>query len=86
MNLSLESAKKQRTVDYFKRLADNLKKLRTAKGMTQAELAAALGVKRSSYTAFETARNEPNISVVVAAANFFNVSLDYLVGRNRVMT
>ena len=83
MNLSLNSVVEQQKIRIRERFAANLKKLRVAKGMTQTQLAECVNVPRSSYNAFETARNAPHLQALVRLADVLNVTLDELVGRNR---
>ena len=62
-------------------LAEKLKELRTQKEMPQFLFAAAIEVSRSTYASYETGRNEPDIHTLIKIADFYGVSLDYLVGR-----
>ena len=50
-------------------------------GVRREELAQYLGVHWRTIYHYETDKREPNIAQLVALADFFNVSLDYLVGR-----
>lgn len=60
---------------------DRLKDLRRQKGITQEQLAAAIGVERSSIGHYEgKSANTPSDDVKIKIAKFFNVSLDYLFG------
>lgn len=59
----------------------NLYKLRNEKGVTQKELASVLGVTIRTITNYENGSREPNIATLLALADYFDVSLDYLVGR-----
>lgn len=56
--------------------------LRQQTGVTQAELAAAIKINRTSITLMERAERAASIEVLYALADFFDVSLDYLVGRS----
>ena len=58
-----------------------LKELRTKKGLTQQELAVKLNIARSTYNGYEQNFSEPSIEMLCNIANIYNVSLDYLVGR-----
>lgn len=58
-----------------------LKDLREEKNLTQNELAKLICVSRSSINAYENNTNDPSLDVLVKIADFFNVSLDYLLGR-----
>ena len=55
-----------------------LKQLRKAKGMTQDDLAAVLNVSRSAIAGYETRNNQPDYDKLVQIADFFNVSIDFL--------
>ena len=63
-------------------LKDALKRCRKAKGATQVQAAQAAGVTPSMYQFYEYGRNEPTASTLIALADYFDVSLDYLVGRS----
>lgn len=65
-------------------LGANLKKLRKAEGLTQMELAKALNVGASTLAMWESAGREPDIDTLIRIADFFNVSLDELVGRPKI--
>ena len=65
---------------FMKDFSARLRQARKEADLTQNELAKRIGVKRSSYTAFETARNEPNASVVVAIAKELNKPVNWLLG------
>ena len=57
-----------------------LKKLRNNKGITQAELATALGVGKSTISLYEVGRREPDFESLEAIADYFNVPMADLVG------
>ncbi len=63
-------------------LHEALKRARKRAKATQAQAAQAAGVSASMYQFYEYGRNEPTASVLLALADFFDVSLDYLVGRS----
>lgn len=58
-----------------------LKSLRKDKKMTAQELSEALDVPRATITAWEIKRSYPLVDRLVQIADYFNVSLDYLLGR-----
>ena len=62
-------------------LAENLKKLRLEHELPQIAVACDLGIARSTYACYETGKNEPDIYTLVKIADYYKVSLDYLVGR-----
>lgn len=63
-------------------LNDALRRCRKLRKVTQAQAAQAGGVSESMYQFYEYGRNEPTASVLISLADFFDVSLDYLVGRS----
>ncbi|MHA3065759.1 helix-turn-helix domain-containing protein [Lacticaseibacillus saniviri] len=62
-------------------LGDKLKQLRGS-GRTQEDVAKALGISRAAYSHLENNRNEPDNSMLTKLANYYNVSIDYLLGVN----
>ena len=60
-------------------LANQLKKLRKATGMSQLQLATKLNVSPSTIGMYEQGRRVPAIDVLVQIAKLFGVSLDYLI-------
>jgi transcriptional regulator with XRE-family HTH domain len=59
-----------------------LKKLRTQRGLTQLELAKIFGVTDRAIRMYEAGSSMPSLSFAIALADYFGVSLDYLVGRS----
>ena len=55
--------------------------LREKLGLTQGELAAKLGITRASLSHYETNRRQPDYETLAALADFFDVSVDYLMKR-----
>ena len=64
-------------------IAERLKLLRKEKKLTQTELAEQIGIKQNSYSDWETGKNEPSLEKLIVLADFFEVSLDWLVGRDK---
>jgi DNA-binding XRE family transcriptional regulator len=60
------------------KIRSNIKALRTSKAMTQTELALAIDTKRATLGAWEEGRSEPKLNMVIAIANFFQISIDDL--------
>lgn len=54
--------------------------LRKQNRMTQNELGDVLGYGYSAISNYESGRNEPSINNLIKIADYFNVSIDYLVG------
>ena len=65
---------------------EKLKKLRTAKELTQDELAEALFVSRTAVSKWESGRGYPNIESLKALAKFFGVTVDELLSGNELLT
>ena len=63
------------------KFAERLRELRLAGNHTQEDLGEILGVKKYSIYTYEKGRSEPTIDGLIALADFFDVSIDYLVGR-----
>lgn len=63
---------------------ERLKTLRKEHGLKQREMAAQLGLALSSYQCYEYAQRFPDFQGLIAIADFFDISLDYLVGRSDV--
>ncbi len=60
---------------------NNLKQLRLEKGIGQVSLAKQIGVSKGIISLWENGLREPNMSSLIALANFFDVSIDFLVGK-----
>ena len=64
-------------------LKTRLKELRKRDRITQIQLAEAVGVERSSIGKYEGNQNVvPSIDVLQSIADYFNVTTDYLLGRD----
>ena len=64
------------------KFCERLKLLRNERGLKQREMAEQLGLAMSSYQCYEYASRYPEFNGLIAIADFFDVSLDYLVGRS----
>ena len=62
---------------------ENLLQLRLARGLSQRELAKELSISLPSYQRYEYGQREPQLSTLVAIADFYGLSLDELVCRER---
>ena len=65
----------------MKVFAERLKDLRNERGISQAQLAKTLGVSFGIVCYWETDRSEPTAPNLVKIADYFGVSVDYLLGR-----
>ena len=61
-----------------------LKELRESKGLTQKEVAEIIGYSEISYARYENGKREPDISTLCKLAEYFNVTVDYLIGRGNL--
>jgi transcriptional regulator with XRE-family HTH domain len=62
-------------------MENNIKQLREAAGMTQAELAARMNLTTPSITKWELGRANPTLPNLIQLADIFRVPLDVVVGR-----
>ena len=60
---------------------DNLKFLRKTKNIGQAKLAQILNISTKTVSHWETGYTEPSIAQLIALADYFDTSIDELVGR-----
>lgn len=60
---------------------DRLKGLREDKDLAQWELAEKLNITRSALANYETGLREPSFDILIKIADYFNVTLDYLLCR-----
>lgn len=63
-------------------LGKNIKKLRTEKGLHQEQLAEAMGVSTASVSKWETGQSAPELTLLAELADFFEVSIDALLGHS----
>ena len=64
------------------KFAERLKELRTQLGLSQEELAVKLGVSKGTIGNYEAKKREPKtLEDLENIADFFNVEIDYLLGR-----
>ncbi|MBS6563929.1 MAG: XRE family transcriptional regulator [Selenomonadales bacterium] len=64
--------------------SERLLQLRKEKNITQKQLASALNLSEVGIQNYEGGRRKPAYDILIALADYFNVSLDYLVGRSDV--
>ena len=60
---------------------ERLKELRQDKNLTQVDLALKIGVGKSIVSLWEKNECEPTLSKLIVIADYFGVTIDYLVGR-----
>ena len=64
------------------KFAQRLKELREFHGMSQAEVAECLNFSSAAISNYECGVREPGIDELILLADFFQISLDYIVGRS----
>lgn len=64
-------------------ICETLKALRVSSGFTQEEIADKLGMKQRTYSNYETGVREPNALVLMRIADYYNVTVDYILGRSK---
>ena len=62
-------------------MVKNLRKLRLEKGVSQMQLANAVWVTQQSINKYENHNIEPDIETLIRIADYFDTSVDYLIGR-----
>lgn len=66
------------------KFCERLRLLRKERGLKQREMAGEFGLALNSYQCYEYETRFPEFHGLIAIADFFDVSLDYLVGRSDV--
>ena len=66
--------------------SERLQELRKAKGLTQKALGELINSTESTIQSYELKRRKPTLDVIIALANVFQVSADYLIGRDNPPT
>ncbi|MDU3677810.1 MULTISPECIES: helix-turn-helix domain-containing protein [Clostridium] len=65
-------------------LADRLKELRKSNKLTQSELGKILGVGKTTISMYETGNSTPNDEIKLKISEYFNISVDYLLGKTNI--
>lgn len=65
------------------RFCERLRYLRESRGLTQKDIANEIDIGLHTYQRYEYGEREPQLSTLVALADFYDLSLDELVGRER---
>ena len=67
-------------INFSQRIAS----LRKERGLKQREMADKFDIKLRTYQGYEYGESYPDVAKLIALADFFDVSLDYLVGRSDI--
>ncbi len=65
--------------------SERLLALREGKNLSQAAVAKQIGITSRTYQRYEAGEREPMLSTLVRMADFFEVSVDYLVCRTDIL-
>ena len=65
-------------------MVKNLKYLRMKKNISQQKLAEMIGVSQQSINKYENHNIEPDIATLILLADYFNTSVDYLIGNTDI--
>ncbi|MBQ8495283.1 MAG: helix-turn-helix transcriptional regulator, partial [Clostridia bacterium] len=63
------------------RLAKRLRQCRKERGLTQGQVAIYCDITEKAYQNYELMTREPKLEILIRIADFYGVTLDYLVGR-----
>ena len=64
------------------KLAERMKELRKERSLSQENIAKELAMSTRTYGRYEAGEREPTASVLIRMADFYAVTIDYLVGRS----
>ena len=62
---------------YYRRIRD----MREDHDLTQTRLSEYLHIKQNTYSQYENGQRQVPLDILIALADYYNVTLDYLVGR-----
>ena len=68
------------------RFSDRLRELRIAKGYTQQDIADKIHVNKQTISQYERGIRQPQIEVLEELADVFNVDMNYLLGKEDLIT
>lgn len=64
-------------------IAEGLKRFRKEANLRQQDIADTIGVHRQAYQRYEAGKVLPMITALIKIADAYNVSVDYLIGRDK---
>ena len=67
-----------------KKIGDHLKEIREQLGISQMELSFQTKISQQAISLWERNERIPNIQACIALADYYNISLDELVGRTYI--
>lgn len=63
---------------------DRLKSLRNNRGLSQMDFSKQIGISKSAVNMYERGEREPSFEILETIADYFNVDLDYLIGKSEI--
>ena len=63
---------------------ERIKELREAKGLNQQGLALKLNLSQSTISYYETGERKPDLDALLRMSDFFDVSVDFLIGKSNI--
>jgi transcriptional regulator with XRE-family HTH domain len=66
----------------FVNFCERIAELKSKKKLFQKDIAKAINVSVRQFLRYEKGEQQPTLPVIIALADFFDVSIDYLVGRS----
>ena len=60
---------------------ERLRELRQNQSVTQVQISVSIGITTRQYQRLEAGSAKPSLDTLIALADYFNISIDYLVGR-----
>lgn len=66
---------------FYRYFPERLKELRQSNNLTMDMLGKEIGSTRGTISNFENGYKKPSLDILVRLADYFNVSIDYLIGR-----
>lgn len=67
------------------KFSERLRQLRTARDLSQFEFSKLIGISKSSVNMYERGEREPGLETLEKIADYFNVDMDYLLGKSDVV-
>lgn len=61
-----------------------IRELRKKRGLSQDRLANEMSINIKTLRRYEVGEHNPRVAILIELADYFNVSIDYLVGRSDV--
>ena len=74
------------TMRYEMMKFENIRSLRIDRGLTQKQVAQLLGISQNTYSQYELGVLNYPVDALMVLADFYEVSVDYLLGRTNVKT